>query len=62
MTQKEREEIIPVLKKALQFYQDDFEIAGGCDHSVGICICQEINDAEHLRKLINRLESNTTRR
>ena len=45
-----REALEKILADAKQAYQD----AGGCDHSVGICMCNESNNIEHAASVLEK--------
>lgn len=53
---KERDDLLAAGKKASIQYKEDIEACGPCDHSVGICICGLIRDAEELERLITETE------
>ena len=63
--------LLECAKKALKFYKDELEQSGGCDHSVGICWCEVIREAEELKEAIaeeqagkqdNRFQENKERK
>lgn len=52
---KERKRVlvpIELLERVLGYLKADLEASGGCDHSVGICACNQVNDMDTLNGLI----------
>jgi hypothetical protein len=37
-----------MLPEIIYFYKEEIETIGGCDHSVGICCCNDIKNLELL--------------
>ena len=52
-----KEKLLGVLYKARQEYRDSIDCQGGCDHDVGICLCQEVHDLDDLEAMIAELEA-----
>ena len=46
--------LLASLLKAKEFYERCFEVTGGCDHSVGICECQDRAEYEELCAAITK--------
>lgn len=44
---------------AKAFYEQMFELTGGCDHSVGICECGDRRDYEQLVAVLREFEAGT---
>lgn len=51
-----RTDTIRALYKAKDFYERCFEVSGGCDHSVGICVCSDLDDYNALCGVLTRYD------
>lgn len=49
-------DLLAAAKKAEQFYKDELEAIGACDHSVNICCCSIIRELEDLQAVIAKAE------
>lgn len=47
------DKLLNACKESKTFYENCFEVTGGCDHSVGVCEC---HDREQYRKLIELID------
>jgi hypothetical protein len=52
-------EIVFALKQAIEDSEATLEITGGCDHSVGICACDEIANLARMKRIVKQLEAKT---
>lgn len=48
-------DMLELLIKAADYIEEFIECAGGCDHSVGICACEDYALLEAMRDLIQHL-------
>lgn len=55
-SEEEKGELLAAAKTSRQFYKDELEAIGGCDHSVNICACSIIAEYDDLCELIKRIE------
>jgi hypothetical protein len=52
------EELLAILKEMLPTWKE-VVIDGGCDHSVGICVCPDIALADRAETVIKKIEGGT---
>lgn len=53
-------EMLDALRAAHRYYLANLEESGGCDHSVGICCCEDRHVAEWIGDLIDRAGKETS--
>jgi hypothetical protein len=54
--EKNKKRILIALEKAERFYKEEISAIGGCDHSVGICICDIIAESNDLSDLLKEIK------
>lgn len=52
--------LVEALRKTLRLAQESLEMSGGCDHSVGICVCASIYDIEDAQAALAAAERKAT--
>ena len=51
-----KERTLGLLKECLEYVKNNIDELGGCDHSVGICMCGDISLADRLAEAIKKAQ------